>query len=238
MTNPYKETLKKLEDSKHLISMVPIDEIIRFGHSIGLHKESKVLDLCCGYGTVLKVWHEAFGVSGVGVDIWDEAILIGRERLIEAGIKSINLIEGDVLQYQDTASYDVVICSETFDSIDTTLALGARFLKPQGVLAYQKVYAKTPNPPQELLDFEGQVLTLGELNKIFTNLGYFITHLATDSTGDWERYITWSAKRDLARLRSNPTNEEVRSWIDQWYRMYFDYRRPYEGQALFGLERL
>jgi hypothetical protein len=39
-------------------------------------------------------------------------------------------------------------------------------------------------------------------------------------------------------LRNNPDNEEQRAWINKWYNMYFTYRRPYEGQALFGLEKL
>lgn len=70
----YKNYIKKLEDSEHLISMVSVDEILRFGYSIGLNENSCVLDLCCGYGTVLKIWSEAFGISGVGVDHNDERI--------------------------------------------------------------------------------------------------------------------------------------------------------------------
>lgn len=234
----YHETIKKLEDSKYLISMVSVDEIIRFGYSIGLNEESKVLDLCCGYGTILKIWHEAFGISGIGVDLCHEFVSKGQTRLIESGIEKVKLIEADVLQYNDLQKYDVVICSETFGSIENTFVLGEKFLKPHGVLAYQKVYSKIPNPPQELLDFDGEVLPLEELSRKFNKLGYFITHMASDSTGDWERYITWSARRDINRLRSNPIDDELKKWIDKWYRMYFDYRRPYEGQALFGLEKL
>lgn len=234
----YSETIKKMEESTYLISMVSIDEIIRFGHSIGLNGESNVLDLCCGYGTVLKVWHEVFGIRGTGVDIWHDAISKGKERLIASGIDKVKLVEADVLQYNDLQKYDVVICSETFDSVENTLVLGEKFLKPNGVLAYHKVYAKIPNPPQELLDFEGQVLPLEELNRKFRELGYYITHMASDSTGDWERYITGCARRDIGRLRSNPNDDELKKWIDKWYRMYFDYRRPYQGQALFGLEKL
>jgi len=100
------------------------------------------------------------------------------------------------------------------------------------------VYSKIPNPPQELIDFDEEVLPLNELYKIFSNLGYYITHMASDTTGDWERYITWSAKRDISRLRENPEEENLRNWLDKWYTMYFKYRRSYEGQALFGLERL
>lgn len=54
--NSYKDYIKTLEDNAYLISMVPVEELLRFGYEIGLNQNSKVLDLCCGYGTVLKVY--------------------------------------------------------------------------------------------------------------------------------------------------------------------------------------
>jgi hypothetical protein len=55
----------------------------------------------------------------------------------------------------------------------------------------------------------------------------------------WEHYVvSWSGKHDINTLRQNQNDEKLKKWVDKWYRMYFDYRRLYEGQALFGLERL
>ncbi len=234
----YHETVKKLEESRYLISMVSVDELLRFGHAVGLNEQSHVLDLCCGYGTVLKIWHEAFGIRGVGVDLSHEFLSTGRQRLANAGIEAITLQEADVRHYADEQQYDVVICSETVDSIEYTLALGEKFLKSQGVLAYQKVYSRVPNPPQALLDFEGEVLPLDELHQEFRKLGYMLTYMASDSASEWERYITWDARRNIAKLRQNPKDIELEQWVETWYRMYFNYRRPYQGQALFGLEKV
>lgn len=33
-----------------------------------------MLDLCCGYGEMLKIWYEAFGIQGIGVDIYGKFI--------------------------------------------------------------------------------------------------------------------------------------------------------------------
>ncbi len=147
-----------LEDNGYLISMVPVEELLRFGWEIGLDENSRVLDLCCGYGTLLKVWSEAFGIRGVGVDRNQEFLTIGKERLKKSGVSQVELVCGDVTVYQDERKYDVVVCSETFGSIPETLSLGERFLKSGGLLAYQRLYAKTENPPQELIDFDGEVL--------------------------------------------------------------------------------
>ena len=236
--NHYSNFINMLEDNAHLISMVPVEELVRFGYEIGLNENMKVLDLCCGYGTLLKVWSEAFGIEGVGIDLAEEFLTIGRERLKKYQIDKVILLQGDVTAYQDTCKYDVVICSETIGSIADTLALGEKFLKPGGVLCLQKLYSKVANPPQELIDFDEEVLPLSVLNRIFNQLGYSMTSMAGDTQGMWEHYVlNWSGKRLLQQFKQEPENEQLKSWIDTWYNMYFDYRRQYEGQALFGLQR-
>ena len=236
--NHYSHYVSMLEDNAHLISMVPVEELLRFGYELGLNENMKVLDLCCGYGTVLKVWSEAFGIEGVGIDLVEEFVSIGRERLKKSNIDKVTLIQGDVTAYQDTCKYDVVICSETIENIANTLSLGEKFLKLGGVLCYQKLYSKVMNPPQELIDFDEEVLPLSKLNCVFNQLGYGMTAMASDTTGMWEHYVVnWSGKRDLLRLKQEPDNEQLKNWVTTWYNMYFDYRRQYEGQALFGLQR-
>lgn len=228
-----------MEDNGYLISMVSAEELLRFGWETGLDVNSRVLDLCCGYGTLLKVWSEAFGIYGVGVDRNREFLTIGKERLKNSGCDRVELLCGDVTAYQDDRKYDVVVCSETLGSISETLALGEHFLKPGGLLAFQKLYAKTENPPEELLEFDGEVLPLSELNCVFNKLGFYIVSMASDSTGMWEKYIfNWSGKRDLLQLARERENKALETRVRRWQEMYFKYRRPYEGQALFGLKRV
>lgn len=227
-----------LEDNEHLISMVPVEELLRFGYEIGLNENMKVLDLACGYGTVLKVWNQAFGIQGVGVDRDTEFLSIGRKRLEDNNVTGVTLINADVTNYQDTSKYDVVLCSETFDSIKNTFSIGEKYLKQNGVICFQKLYSKVENPPQELIDFDIEVLPLHKLNSIFNDLGYHMISMASDSSGMWEHYVIhWSCRRDLLRLKQNPSDEGLKDWIKKYYNMYFKYRRQYEGQALFGLKR-
>ena len=237
--NVWEEYLSILEDNAHLISMVSVEELMRFGYEIGLKSGDTVLDLCCGYGTLLKVWNRAFHICGTGVDMNEEFLAVGRDRLQKNEIRDITLVCGDVTTYQDNKKYDVVICSEAISSIPETLLLGEKFLKAGGVLGYQKLYSKVDNPPQELVDFDEEVLTLFELNAIFNQQGFQMISMASDNTGMWERYVlNWSGKRDLLQLSQNENDENLRAWIQKWYNMYFKYRRQYEGQALFGLQRI
>lgn len=237
--NNYKDYLYMLEDNAHLISMVPVEELIRFGYEIGLDENSKILDLCCGYGTLLKVWREVFGITGVGVDVCQEFLSIGRKRLMICGIEKVTLHCEDVKLYRDSEKYDVVICSETINSIPETLCLGRKFLKSDGLLAYQKLFSKIEIPPKELVEFDVEVLSLSELNHIFNENGFQITSMASDTNGMWEKYVlNWNGKRDLLSLKQDIHNQDLKNWIKQWYDMYFDYRRQYEGQAMFGLQRI
>ena len=236
--NTYKSILGEIEDNQYLISMVPVEEILRLGYELGLNKNSRVLDLCCGYGTVLKVWSEAFGISGVGVDICNDFIHTGKKRLKNNGIKSVKLIHKDVTKYQDDDKYDIVICSETIDSIENTFQLGEKFLKKGSTLLYQKVFATVEDVPQELDEFDGGVYPLTKLNRIFNDLGYYITHFATGTENDWNRYFTWSVRRDIEKLRKKPNNQEQKERVDYWNTMHFKYRMLFENQALFGLQKL
>ncbi len=234
----YKNRINEIEDNQYLISMVPVEEILRLGYELGLNENSKVLDLCCGYGTVLKVWSEAFNISGTGVDICKDFVHTGKKRLRESNIDSIKLIHEDVTKYKDDTKYDVAICSETIDSIENTFQLGEKFLKESGTLLYQKVYATVEDVPKELDEFDGGVYPLTKLNKMFNDLGYYITHFATGTENDWNRYYTWSVRRDINKLRKNPNNQEQQERVEYWNYMHFKYRMPYENQALFGLQKL
>lgn len=234
----YNQVIKSCEENSKLISMISIEEILRLGYSIGLNESSRVLDLCCGYGTNLKVWSQGFGISGIGIDICDEFIEEGQHILKSESIDKIELIKQDIMTYQTDEKFDVVILSETFGSIPNTLQIGEKFLKKDGCLIYCKLYSKVQNPPQELIDFDEEVLPMSTLNRIFRDCGYYIAHLASDSDADWERYITWSGRQNMARLKENPEDYELKRWAEKWYDMYFLYRREYEGQALFGLQRI
>jgi len=234
-TNIYRDRIKELEDNQHLISMVPVGELLRFGHEAGLDEHSRVLDLCCGYGTLLKVWSQAFGVSGVGIDRAKGFIKAGKARLTN---NRVELICGDVLKYKTRERFDFVVCTELstglFDDFAQGLAHLEKFIKPGGKLVFGKLYSKIPEPPQELVEFDGPLPTLREIYEEARRCGYLIITMASDTDAAWEQYVFRGAKQFLAALRKDPED----AWTNKWYRIYFDYRRPYEGWALFGLEKI
>ena len=241
----YTHILHACEEREHLINMVSLERIVELGYNIGLNKNSRVLDLGCGYGTMLKIWSEAFGISGVGIDREAGFIEIGKRRMTS---DRIQLLAGDMFEYSDKEKFDIVVCTELslstkghdvpFQILSDGVHYLERFANHGGKLIFGRLFSKIANPPKELTDFDGELPTLGEIYNDVKNCGYYITTMATDTAAEWERYITWSAKCDIEHLRQNPQNDEMSAWIDKWYRIYFDYRRPYEGWGLFGIEKL
>jgi SAM-dependent methyltransferase len=234
----YTQILHACEANGHLISMVPVENIVELGWQLGLSENSAVLDLCCGSGETLKIWSEAFRIRGVGVDRETDFIDSGKSRLQRDRVK---LIAGDVLAYDTPERFDVVMCTELsaglFDSFRSGLAFLERFLKPGGKIVFGRLFSKLPNPPQELIDFDGALPTLGDINREIRDCAYYLTAMVSDTTAQWERYIMWSARRDLGHLRKSPGDEALAAWLDKWYRLYFEYRRQYEGWGLFGIEK-
>lgn len=235
----YHHSLNLIKESQFLISMTPVRSILEIGFSSGMNRSSTVLDLCCGYGEMLKIWHDAFGIRGIGVDICGEFIRQGQKRLAEYGITDVTLIESDIFQWDTEEKFDYVCLSgEEFGGLENTILLLERFMKPAGKQIIGTRYSKCDNPPQELIDFEGELLSLKQINDLFARNGYFITAMYSDTHNEWERYIMWSARRHLEELRKDTKNMSQWEWCRKWYDMYFGFRRPLEGYATFVVEKV
>ena len=234
----YKALINDIESSQHLISMTPIEKIVEIGYTSGMNSNSSVLDLCCGYGEMLKTWNEAFGIKGTGVDISTVFINEGEKRLQGAGIKDITLICADVLEWKTDGKYDFACLSgEDFGGIEGTIHLLEKYSKPGGKLIIGTRFSRVENPPAELIEFEGETLPLKDIYHIFYENGYVITSMATDTHNEWERYIMWSARRNLAACKDNPDNPGLFEWCKKWYDTYFGFRRDYEGYGTFVIEK-
>lgn len=234
--------LNKIENSSYLISMTPIERIIEAGFTMKLNENTRVLDLCCGYGEMLKVWAEYFNIKGTGIDLCTDYIKIGTHRLEDSGLdKNIILKTADVNDYHNEELFDVAcICGvgDLFEGIDGHISMLEKHIKPNGKIIVAECYSLKADVPKELTDFEGQLYTLEGLYALFKNKGYYISYMSTGTNAEWERYITWDARNTLVKIRANQNDKKQLDWLDKWYQMYFKYRRDFEGWGFFVLERI
>lgn len=226
-----------IKENNYLINMAPYNSIIEAGYVMGLNSNSTVLDLCCGYGEMLRIWNEHFNIKGIGVDICEEFIKTGTQRLTDNS--DIKLVQGDILQYHTDQKFDVVsLCGEVFGGIDKTISILEQYVKADGKLILGECFLNDDTAPKELIEFEGTLHTLDEINKIFNSRGYYITYFSTGTNAEWEHYIAWDARKTIQRIRQNPKDTASKEWLQKWYQMYFKYRRKYEGWGFFVLERI
>ena len=175
----------------------------------------------------------------MGVDITQAFVQEGQAALGREGIHTVELLQGDVMAYQTDTLFDVVCCTENLvKDIGGRLRWMEHYAKPEGKLVISSLYAKVEDPPAELTDFDGPLLTLDAIYDVIRETGFYLTSIALDSPMAWNTYISWSNQRDLAALRKNPDDARLMAWIEKWNHMYFRNRIPYEGMAMFVVERL
>jgi len=115
------------------------------------------------------------------------------------------LICTDVFNWITDKKYDFAcLCGEEFGGIESTLRLLEKYIKPDGKLIIGTRFSRVDNPPAELIEFEGETLSLNDIYQVFYINGYFITSMSTDTHNEWERYITWSARRNLTAYKNDP----------------------------------
>lgn len=239
----YKKIINEINDSEYLISMVPAKRIVELGYNIGMNKDTTIFDICCEFGAMLSIWNQAFDSQGLGIDLFSEHISLGKEVINKKGQQNyVKLIEGDAKQFKPPGKYDVVsmVGEDLFRSIPLNLNHMEKFRCNNGVLIYGTPYAIKPDIPKELIEFEGPLLTLNELYNLFKEEGYIVSDFATCEHSEWERYVGWSARRDMKALynENGTINKDKLEWIDLWYKMYFNYRKDFEGFVIFTLRKI
>ncbi|WP_414619912.1 class I SAM-dependent methyltransferase [Calothrix sp. CCY 0018] len=109
---------------------------------VQLQKGQKILDVATGTGIVAMAAAEIIGNQGkvVGVDISSTMLNQAREKIEQAGLQNIELIEADAdyVNFEDK-SFDAIFCSSAFvwlSDIPNNLQKWYRFLNKGGALAF------------------------------------------------------------------------------------------------------
>jgi len=236
--------MERIDDSSYLISMASVENIIEMGRFLKFNENSKILDLCCGYGTMLKILCQEYNINGKGIDLSKEFIDIGKNRIKEANIsEKINLECSNINDCKEIG-YDVVICTETYilGSLNNAITELAKFIKPNGTIIIGLLTSPEEEIPDELKEFDG--INLHKEIDVYNSLldsGYAISFIARSTQNQWDKYFTWDSKRTVSEIRSAKTVEEKKKaeeWLKKWYTMYAKYRIKYEQWCLYAIEKI
>ena len=234
----------RIDSSSHLISMTSVELILDMGDVLGLDATSRILDLCCGYGEMLRLLAQHYGSHGTGVEISEEFVSEGRKRIERSGLSDKVRLECHDARTWPASGFDVACLvgeQGVFGGFRNTMAALFERVHAQGKVVIGTPYLTHDEVPQELIDFEGPLETEKEIFEQVKGNGCIVTFIGRGTCADWDRYISWSTRRQLAAYRGESDSQEKRKkydWMHRWHEVYLNLRMKHEGWAIYVIERV
>ncbi|MDV0443081.1 SAM-dependent methyltransferase [Methanorbis rubei] len=223
--------------------MNPISEekLIRAGNMAGLAPGKRVLDIGCGNGTTLSLWHKTFGITGTGIELRQSSAAKARNILAGTSIE-IRCVDATTVvpkEYYNTvaalgtsfifggAEKALAYLAEHADENGSTIVLGDRFWH-------------TDRVPAEFAREWTEVPTAYEIATTARDLGFTLASMITASTEEWDAYESaiWKNALEFIDVRGrDPAAEEVALYLEQIQNEYLAYGREFMGWGLFVLRQ-
>jgi SAM-dependent methyltransferase len=227
-----------------LINPSSTEKIRKVGEVLGLRGGSRVIEFGSGYGEVLAIWADAFGISGVGIDIRKHVCDRAEKKMRDRGFADrIEIVCGKGADYKfEEGSFDVAACigaSFVFGGYKETILGMKPAVKAGGKLAVGEPYWRTSHIPPENARGEMQnIYTEHELWRMTRDEGYDFEYVVRASEDDWDKYEADNWRGLIAWLEENPEHPERGDVIQRLHgnqEEYLKYGREFIGWAIYVL---
>ena len=227
----------------YLINPISPEKIITLGKMLRLNSDSRVIDFGCGFGEVLALWVEQFGISGEGIDIREFACQRARQRIASAGFADrIEISCADGASYSFARhDFDVAVCSgATFiwDGFAASIRAMREAIKINGRLAIGEVYWLTDQVPADFRLQQKEVNREIDLLAMAHQEGFDFEYVLRASHDDWDHYEAgnwYGLVRWIEENPDHPERQEVIDYLHQSQDEYLRYGRQYFGWAIYIL---
>ena len=228
-----------------LINPTSPEKVLQVGQAIGLKEGDRVLDMGCGFGELLVLWAERFGIRGVGVEVRSYACDRAREKIEARGLADrLEIVcRGGADHPVPPNSYDAIIClGATFiwDGFRGTIRHLKPGLRPGGHLVIGEPYWRHSQVPPEMAEKE-KIHHEHELWKMVQEEALTLKYLVRASETDWARYEAgdWLGLVDwLANHPDHPDRPAIREHFLREQEAYLRSGREYIGWAIYVLTEL
>lgn len=239
------------EGDRPILDPIDASKLALVGEACGLTAASTVIDLCCGKAEMLALWHEAHGISGVGVDLSPVFAAAARARIAGTGADGrIEIVEGDAAEWARRRAAgggegaEVACCvGATWigDGFAGTLGLLLPLVRPGGHVVVGECYLRH-DAPLHLVPAGGLdgIEPLAVLLDIADAHGLELVEMVLANTDEWDRYIAaqWSTvDRYLTDHPDDPEADALHAWIADGRRRYLTWERDSIGWGVFVMRR-
>ena len=231
------------EQSMELINPTSIEKVLFVGTILNLKIGQRIMDFGCGFGEMLALWGEAYGIGGVGIDIRPYACQRARQKMLDKKLSDrITILYGSGSEYQyEPNAFDVAVSlGSTFiwGGFGATIRAMSNVIHKQVELVIGEPYWLSDHIPPAYRLQEKDVLSEIELLQIAHKEGFDIEYIVRASQDDWDRYECSNWQGLLRWIEANPTHPERQQVIDHLHQSedeYMRYSRQYFGWAIYIL---
>jgi len=238
------------ERNHRILNPFSSEKLMWLGDVCRLTPAIRQLDLACGKGETLCRWAQAYGISGIGVDISPVFLQAARRRASELNVASqLDFIQADAAAIQvPPDSYDVVSCIGANwiggGTLGTLELLKTKGLKrnPDSLILMGEIFWRQ-EPPAEALGAMGVksgewAVGLEGIAAMFESAGTRLVEMVLATDTDWDRYQSkhWWAFDQWARQHpDDPELESLAAFALKSRQDYFRYERPLCDWGIFVL---
>lgn len=218
------------------------EKILTVGKILGVGQDSRIIDFGCGYGEVLALWAERFGISGIGIDIREHACDRAQNKMHKRGMaERIEIVCANAAEYPfEKHGFDVALCigaSFIWDGYRPTIRTMKKAIHATGKLVVGEPYWLKGGVPSEYTEQQA-VHTEYELLQITREEGFDLEYVVRASHDDWDRYEAGDWYGLIRWIEENPDHPERQDVIDHLHKAqdeYLRYGREYLGWAMYVL---
>lgn len=226
-----------------IMNPVAPERILAMGRAAGLNPASRVIEYGCGNGTILGLWAQEFGISGIGIEIREEFCENAREHL--AAIGSANRVEVrclDATEYDsDGCLFDLAACigaTDIFGGFEPTIAALKKVLAPGAKILIGERYWKHERVPPEFAQAWQDIRTEFDILRSIRENGFELAQISRATPEEWDAYESGIWQNCLSWLHENPGDpdyDEVATYLHALQEEYLGFGREYIGWAMYLL---
>lgn len=219
-------------------------KILKIGAAMHLGPRSRVIEFGCGFGEVLAIWAEAYGIGGVGIDVREHACERARQKMAARGLADrIEIVCGKGAEYAfEPGAFDAAACigaSFIWGGFGETIAGMRGAIGPEGRLALGEPYWLSSRVPpeyvrQEPFHHEHELLALSR------EAGFDWEYAVRASHDDWDAYEATNWRGLVWWIEHHPDHPDRQQVIEYLHRSqeeYTRYGREFLGWAIYVLRK-
>ena len=235
------EEIERIAQSRlPLMNPVTCEMIKRAGELAVIRKDAIIYDLGCGNGTLLALWHDAYGIRGTGIELRKESVTAAKRAVDEKGAADrLHIIEGDAAAWKpdDIADCTVAIGSAfIFGGAVPALAHCESITSPGGRIVIGDRYWQSASVPPEFAVQWQEIPTEYGFVAAARDLGLRLRGVIRASPDDHDRYESAIWEQCIRWLDEHPTHperEEIEEYLCKIQDEYLVYGREAFGWAIW-----